>query len=224
MTSMRYAVFLSVATLGCVQRATLTAPIVLAPSPTETVAETANAVSNSTKRYVIRPHGSSVEVYAFDIATGGHTLVFRDFRGSLAVGDSAATGKLTLNVDLRTLTTRSEMAEGIIKDELLEVYAHPRARLTAALGPGEETDERVVRGNMLLHGVERGISFVGTVRREGEGYRFSTVFHMSRSAFAIKRTPEMDWMIFDDFRVEFDLLATPEVVTVEIMDADSPTP
>jgi hypothetical protein len=69
---------------------------------------------------------------------------------------------------------------------------------------------------MLLHGVQRGISFVGTLRREGEGYRFSTEFNMSRSAFAIRRTPDLDWMIFDDFRVRFELLATPETVTVEV--------
>lgn len=216
----RWAVLLSVATLGCVQRATLTTPIVLAP--TETVNAASIRASSSARRYVIRPQGSSVEVFAVDIVTGNHTLVFHVFRGSLVVEDPAATGRLTLDVDLRTLTSSSDLVAGIIKDELLEVHDHPRARLVAAFQPGREPDELTVQGNMLLHGVERGIRFIGTLRREGEGYRFSTVFDMSRSGFGIRRDPDLDWMINDDFRVQFDLLAKPEKATVEVLDGPPP--
>jgi polyisoprenoid-binding protein YceI len=214
----RLVVLLTVATLGCVQRATLTAPVVVAPAETVNP-ETMSAASSSATRYVIRPQGSSVEVFAVDIVTGNHTLVFHDFRGSLVVEDPGATGRLTLDVDLRTVTSTSELVTEIIRDELLEVYNHPRARLVAALQPGREPDERVVQGNMLLHGVERGIRFVGTLRREGEGYRFTTAFDMSRSGFGIRRDPDLDWMINDDFRVQFDLLAKPEKTTVEVLDA-----
>lgn len=222
----RWAVVLSVATLGCVQRAALT-PAVVLPPPSEALNEAsaemvAAAPSRNATRYVIRPQGSSVLVFAVDIVTGNHTLTFHDFRGSLVIEDHPATGRLTLDVDLRTVTSTTEQVTRIIRDELLEVDIHPRARLVADLRPGREPGERMVQGNMLLHGVELGISFAGTLRREGEGYRFSTVFDMSRHAFGIRRSPNMDWMINDDFRVGFDLLAKPEKVTVEILDSSSP--
>jgi polyisoprenoid-binding protein YceI len=222
----RWAVILSVATLGCVQRAALTAPVVL-PSPTETLNEASTetvvaAPSSNATQYVIRKGGSSVLVFAVDIVTGNHTLTFHDFRGSLTLDEGAATGRLMLAVDMMTVTSTNQQVTRIIRDELLESDLFPFARLVAVLRPGNDPDERKVEGNMLLHGVELGISFVGTLRREGEGYRFTTDFDMSRHAFGIRRSPRMDWMINDDFRVEFNLLAKPEKVTVEVLDSPPP--
>jgi hypothetical protein len=39
---------------------------------------------------------------------------------------------------------------------------------------------------------------------------------MSRVAHDIRRTPDLDWMISDEFLVKIDLLATPQRVTAEM--------
>ncbi|HEY8077255.1 MAG TPA: YceI family protein, partial [Labilithrix sp.] len=76
--------------------------------------------------------------------------------------------------------------------------------------PGDAADTRVVKGNVTVHGVERGIAFRAKVRREGQAWRLSAVFDMSRSAFGIKADGAWDPLIRDDFRVTFDFRGAAE--------------
>jgi polyisoprenoid-binding protein YceI len=170
------------------------------------------------RRFAIHPQGSILEVLVNDLATGAHTLTFDSFRGSLVLEERGATGKLTLDVDLRTCRTDSEMVASIIMSELLEVDKHPRAKLVLSLHAEDDSNARVAKGTVLLHGVLRGLRFNGMLRPRGEGYVLSGTFEMSRTAHGIRRTPDLDWMIADDFFVRIDLLAKPEKVTVEILD------
>jgi polyisoprenoid-binding protein YceI len=184
----------------------------LALVPTQGV----DAPPEEAQRFAIRPDGSILEVFVNDLATGPHTLTFTRFRGSLVPEEPGGTGTLTLDVDLRSVRTDSETVASIIKEELLEVDRHPHARIAATLRPGRAPDERRVEGNVLLHGVRRGLRFSGTLRHRRARWYLSGEFVMSRVAHEIRRTPDLDWMIADEFLVKLDLLATPERVTVEI--------
>src|SRR5262249_3624076 len=148
---------------------------------------------------------------------GPHTLRFSRFHGTLVPEEPGGTGKLTLDVDVRALRTHRELSTSIIKDELLEVDRFPRARLELSLRPGRDLAERVAEGGFELHGVVRGVRFVGTLRRKGERWRFIGEFEASRRAHDIRRTPDLDWMILDEFAVRIDLLASPQHVTVEMV-------
>jgi len=168
------------------------------------------------RRFAVRPDGSILEVYVKDLATGPHTLVFTRFRGSLVPEEPGGTGTLTLDVDLRSVRTDTETVASIVKEELLEVDKHPHARIQATLHPAGDAGERRVEGNVLLHGVRRGLRFTGKLRHRGERWYLAGEFEMSRVAHGIRRTPDLDWMISDEFLVKIDLLATPEKVTVEM--------
>jgi polyisoprenoid-binding protein YceI len=184
----------------------------LAPVPVQSV----DAPPEEARRFAIRPDGSLLEVFVKDLATGPHTLTFTRYRGSLVPEAPGGTGTLTLDVDLRSVRTDTDTVTSIVKWELLEVEKHPHARITATLHPAGDAGERRVEGTVLLHGVRRGLRFSGRLRHRGERWYLSGEFEMSRLAHDIHRTPDLDWMISDDFLVKLDLLATPERVTVEM--------
>jgi polyisoprenoid-binding protein YceI len=179
-------------------------------------AQAVGAPAEEARRFAIRPEGSLLEVDVNDLATGPHTLVFPRFRGSLVPEGPGGVGSLTLTVDMRGVRTDTESVTEIVRDELLQAYRYPHARITASLYPGGGPDERRVEGNVLLHGVRRGLRFTGTLRHRRERWTLSGEFEMSRTAHEIRRSPDLDWMIRDEFLVRLDLLATPERVTVEI--------
>jgi polyisoprenoid-binding protein YceI len=184
----------------------------LALVPTQAV----DAPPEEARRFAVRPEGSILEVFVNDLATGPHTLVFTRFRGSLVPEGPGGVGSLTLTVDLRSVRTDTEMVAAIVRDELLQVYEYPHARITASLRPGSGPNERRIEGNVLLHGVTRGLKLTGTLRRHGERWTLVGEFEMSRKAHGIRRNPDLDWMITDEFLVKLDLLATPEQVMVEM--------
>jgi polyisoprenoid-binding protein YceI len=176
-----------------------------------------DAPTEEARQFAIHPEGSIVEMDAVDVVMGPHTLTFTRFRGTLVPEEAGGTGKLTLDVDVRAVGTHRETSTRIIKDELLEVDQFPHALITLSLRPGRYPDERVAEGSFQLHGVVRGVRFVGTLRRRGERWRFIGAFEASRRAHDIRRTPDLDWMILDEFLVRIDLLASPEQVTVEMV-------
>jgi polyisoprenoid-binding protein YceI len=168
------------------------------------------------QRFAIRPDGSLLEILGNDLPTGPHTLTFTRFRGSLVPEEPGGTGTLTLDVDLRSLRTDTESVASIVKDELFEVDRYPHATIRATLRPGSAATERKVEGNVLLHGVRRGLRFSATLRHRRDRWYLSGDFVMSRVAHDMRRTPELDWLTADEFLVKLDLLATPERVTVEM--------
>jgi polyisoprenoid-binding protein YceI len=203
---------LLVASSACVPAVPAAAPsriAVLAPHAVGAPAEEA-------RHFAIHPEGSIVEIDAVDMVIGPHTLKFTRFRGTLVPEEAGGTGKLTLDVDLRALGTHRELSTSIIKEELLEVDRFPHARIKLDLRPGRDPDERLAEGSFELHGVARGVRFKGTLRRRGERWRFTGGFEASRRAHDIRRSPDMDWMILDEFAVRIDLLASPQQVTVEM--------
>ena len=194
-------------------------PVLPAAAPSRIAALAPHAVdapAEEARHFAIHPEGSNVEIDAVDIVMGPHTLRFTRFRGTLVPEEAGGTGKLTLDVDVRAVRTHRELSTSIIKDELLEVDRFSHARITLSLRPGRDPDERVAEGGFELHGVVRGVRFVGTLRRRGERWRFIGAFEASRRAHDIRRTPDLDWMILDEFLVRIDLLASPEQVTVEM--------
>ncbi len=179
----------------CVQRAKLSAPVVTLHR------------ENSEKgpRFPVRREGSQVEVVAGDLITGDHVLTFDRFDGLLATEPPGDSGTLDFELDLQSMKSDSKEVESVIKNDLLEVDKFPHASLAAHFGPGSG-DEREVEGNLVLHGVKKGIRFAATLRPEERGYRFAATFKIERQAFGI-HAPKFDSVIYDDLRINLDLAA-----------------
>jgi polyisoprenoid-binding protein YceI len=209
--------------VGCapeVQRAALV------PAYPEVKAEASSplASTESTKKLVFRSPHARVHVFSSDALNGDHHLLFAPVRGSYRI-DPSGRAKLHMEVGMRGI--RAE--EGWIASfasRMLAVHEHPKTVMDLNVEPIEnEPDQRDVKGNITLRGVERGIHFRATVRDEPDGVRFRAVFDMSRSAFGIRAKPEEgDSLIRDDFTVTLEFHATAEHVRVETVDEKRSAP
>jgi polyisoprenoid-binding protein YceI len=202
-TSRRLALLFAVAqALACgpsVQQAAL--------SPALAEAKVGGAEEAREARLVVAPPESRVVVAARDIARGSHPLRFERFSGSVRVTPSGG-GQLRLDIDMGSLRGDNGFAERLASS-MLEVTRFPHATLVAQLRKGDAPDVRVVQGNVVVHGIEHGITFKAKLRPDGDSWRLHAVFDMSRSAFDIKADGTWDPLIRDDFRVTFDLRGVP---------------
>jgi hypothetical protein len=192
-----------------VQRASLT------PASPEVRAEAAAIAEAHPRRLAFRSPAARVHVFASDLVNGDHHLEFEQVRGSWLVAPGGR-GHLHVDVAMQHFHAESGFITGFASD-MLETASHPHTVIDATVEPidGEPT-QRLVVGNIVLHGVERGIRFRAEVTPSGDGLRLHATFDMARSAFGIHARPEDgEGIIRDDFTVTFDFRATPEHVTVE---------
>ncbi len=176
-------------------------------SPALAEGKVADAEPAREARLVLAPE-SRVVVAAKDVARGTHPLRFDKIRGKLRVGPAGA-GHLRFELDMATLRGENGFAESLAQS-MLEVNRFPHATLVARIEPAEAPDTRLVTGNVVVHGVERGISFKAKMKQDGEAWRLHAVFELSRSAFGIKADGAWDPLIRDDFRVTFDFRGMPD--------------
>jgi polyisoprenoid-binding protein YceI len=209
--------FAAVVLAGCggVQRASITAPMVVDVAGV-TGMQTIQAPPRPTKRNVVRPEGSSIDVTSATILASFDSKITR-FRGRLDIEEQDPTqGRLFIDFDMTSFENPSRMVTLILQQEFLEVDAHPHAQLEARFRrAGGAPDERLVEGILDLHGVQKGVSFKARVTRDGTAVRLTATFDLDRQPFGIRQHDEWDWVNKNDFRVRLDLRGTPERVEVE---------
>ncbi len=82
--------------------------------------------------------------------------------GSVVREGDIVSGELIFNLD--TLSTGIDLRDDHLKNTYLQVKEHPQAKLTLSEGLTKINDEEVnFKGRLLLHGVEREVSGVGTL-------------------------------------------------------------
>jgi polyisoprenoid-binding protein YceI len=102
-------------------------------------------------------------------------------------------------------------ANRILRYQLLECDAYPRSTLDATMRPtGVTPAEQLVDGISELHGVRKKLRFTGLLREEGDAYRFTAAFVISRKTFNIRYAPAEPFLK-DDVRIIIDVLAVPAV-------------
>ncbi|MBK8254895.1 MAG: YceI family protein [Polyangiaceae bacterium] len=182
------------------------------------------------ERYIMRPNDSTLEAFGGDLLTGSHKLEMKRWRAQFLRDISSPvnrpTGKFTLDINLTPNDNVPAYARDFIFDSihyhLLEVQRFPHALFTGTIRPrGEGEEGYVFQGRAVVHGVERVIRFQINVEQKGDGYRLSTEFQLSRSAFDMRRKDSLEYVIYDDLRVVLDLVAHPENVTVETLSVPS---
>jgi len=179
--------------LGCASRVQRAEVAGLAEAPAPAV---------EARSYVVDAARSTFAVYAVDVFGAEHRMRFGRWEATVDVG---TTSHLVATVDMSTVEIDTPAATGTVKRHLLEVDQFPTATLDASLSR-THGDEHVVAGIADLHGVRRSLRFVGTLRAEGDGYRFKTEFVLSRKAFRIRYAP-VEPFLRDDVRVVLDAFA-----------------
>lgn len=171
----------------------------------------------SRRNYVMDPARSHFDVFAADILTGEHKMSFDHWEAFVTV-ESKAT--IDVRVAMASASVDVPNATAYVKQNLLEVHRFPTATLSGILSKTKgPPDEHVVEGVAIIHGVKKGLRFLGTLKQESEGYRFRTSFVISRKEFAIRYQP-LEPFLKDDVRIVVDAFA--KAVTEELKPASDP--
>jgi len=158
------------------------------------------------RRYVVDPTRSRFVLTGADIFTGEHEGTFTSWRASVTIEDRPI---LRAEVDTDSLQVDVPAAAGFLKRHYLETHLHPTATLVGTLSKTDGPQgEHVVAGTAFVHGVRRGIRFVGTLHEEGDDYRFAASFLVSRKEFDIRYSP-LEPFVREDVRITIDVHATP---------------
>lgn len=221
---------------GCVQRAVLlpvSVPKLTALASTMTRSVRRSAViaegpkddsaprQGAPQRFLLHAETSKLEVRGGDLLTGNHVMKFKRWRGAFLKDATSPpekpTGELTIDIELGSLET-DWIVDDSLRNHLLEVNKHPRAIFAGTVRPRDDNEPgHVFLGRLVVHGVERSIRFYLTVKPAAETYLLDAVFDMSRDEFGMHRKDTIDLVIYDDFRVDFGLVAHPEQVSAEIV-------
>lgn len=156
--------------------------------------------------YVVDTSRSRFEVWGEDILSGDHRIWFRSWNARVR-----KTKEPEIHAEIETCTAEIDLtrATRILRYELLECDRYPRSTLDATMRPtGARPEEYVVEGISDLHGVRKKLRFTGSLKPEGEAYRFSAAFVISRKTFGIRYGPAEPFLK-DDVRVIIDVIAVP---------------
>ena len=144
-----------------------------------------------------------------DIETGELLQTYRSnvprFRGSIG----GKPERLTIDFDLRSLVSETQVSTAIIQELYLETGQYPIAHLDVVL------EGTTAKGTLELHGVRRNIRFPITVERGPSKVRVRTAFTLKRHDFAMVNRGGPDWIAHENIAIGFDLVAAPERVIVE---------
>ncbi len=174
------------------------------------------APGTTLEKLVFRSPRARCHVFSNDALNGDHHLHFSPVRGTYRFDRVTGRARLHMEIAMRNLEAEEHWIARFA-GRMLAVDEFPKTVIDANLEPIDgQPEERDVKGNIVLRGVERGIHFRAHVRDEADGVRFRAVFDMSRSAFGIRASAEEgDSLIRDDFTVTLEFHATREHVHVE---------
>jgi polyisoprenoid-binding protein YceI len=171
----------------------------------------------SPARFTILPARSSIR---FDAKATGHTVhgVTHQLQGEVAFDPDDVTDRTTvaLRVEAATLDTDNRSRDKNMRESHLETTRYPwiefKSSSVEALAPTlreGETQEMQVRGRLLLHGVERDITFPVKAVRKGKELCVtgSTVVKMTDYAIPIPKF--LFVKVQDEVKVMFEVIASP---------------
>ena len=194
------------------QRATVVPAAAVAASAGASVGPRPLEIHPTARSYRIDPKRSRFEIFGTDIFGVEHRMTFATWQARVTFEPAP---RITARIETASVVVDFPGATGTVKSSVLEVERFPFATLDATLARTEgPAAEHVVEGVADLHGVQKTLRFFGTLTAEGDAYRFTTSFVVSRKDFAIRYAP-VEPFLRDDARVVIDALARPERVEAE---------
>jgi polyisoprenoid-binding protein YceI len=105
--------------------------------------------------------------------------------------DTLGSGKVHLQVDLRTLDTGIGLRNSHMRDKYLQTSRYPEAVYEGQLSEWQRIDDSTSRvvtsGTLKIHGVAKPFSAAATVQQIEAIYRITTNFEMNVANFNIKQ-------------------------------------
>jgi len=140
--------------------------------------------------------------------TGSHEGGFKDFEGSITLGEGGPTSAhVEVVIDTTSLWADDERLTGHLKsDDFFGVETHPTARFssTQIVDSGSGFD---MTGELELHGVTKQITFPATIEVAEGRITARAEFVLMRFDFGIEFPGKADDLIRDEVVVRLDLVA-----------------
>lgn len=140
--------------------------------------------------------------------TGSHEGGFNEFSGEFVVVDNdplQTTGMVT--IDMESTWSDNDRLTGHLKNEdFFHVEKFPTS--TFELTDVEEAEEGyILKGNLTLHGVKKGIQFPATIEMSDGTVALKAEFFIKRFDFGIEYPGRADDLIRDEVVIRLDLKA-----------------
>lgn len=149
---------------------------------------------------------SRFDVLATDITGTDHTIRFKVWRARVR---AVPVPTISAEIQMCSGATVPPRGTKILRQDFLECDKFPTSTLEATMKrTGEMPHEHAVEGISELHGIRKKLRFTGILVPEGDGYRFTASFVISRKTFAIRYGP-IEPFLKDDVRIVIDVVAMP---------------
>ncbi len=142
--------------------------------------------------------------------TGSHDGGFTSFDGGIElVQDDPEQSTVHIAIDTTSLwADNPRLTEHLKSADFFDVAAHPTAEFSSTAIVAEGDGFRVT-GNLLLHGVEKSISFPASIEVLDDSVVATAEFSIKRFDFGIAYKGKADDLIRDEVVIKLDLTASP---------------
>ena len=143
--------------------------------------------------------------------TGKHEGSFEKFSGSIKVpGGDLTKGTVSADIDTSSVVADEEkLTKHLRSPDFFNVAEMPKATFvsTAVVAGGADGATHTIKGNLNLHGVEKGISFPAKMAIEGDKITVDAEFVINRKEFGIEYPGMPDDLIKDDVLIKLSVNA-----------------
>lgn len=142
--------------------------------------------------------------------TGSHDGGFASFEGGIElVQNDPEQSRIHVAIDTTSLwADNPKLTEHLKSADFFDVASHPTAEFSSTAIVAEGEGYRVT-GNLLLHGVEKSISFPASIEVLDDSIVASAEFSIKRFDFGIAYKGKADDLIRDEVVIKLDLAASP---------------
>jgi polyisoprenoid-binding protein YceI len=142
--------------------------------------------------------------------TGSHEGGFKTVSGEFTVDENGEVNAGKVVIDMNSTWSDAEKLTGHLKSaDFFDVEAHPESNFTIT-NVVKADSGYTVSGNLMLHGVEKNITFPATAEMDGDMVKVKAEFDINRKDWGIIYAGKTDDLIRDEVVIKFDLVASPQ--------------
>lgn len=208
-----YALFLVLATMGCVEdvakdKAQAT---VVDKQPTKEVAETPKADSVTPNTLAVDITKSTISALSAKV-TATHPIDFPAFKGSVQYDGDTLTG-VSFEIDMAQLQSDNpRLTKHLLNEDFFDVGKYPtstfksssvKTSTTPELGEGTHT----VTGDLTIRGTTKTIEFPASIKVTESAFVAESGFAINRQDFGVSYTGRADDLIQDNVALTIQLVA-----------------
>ncbi len=185
-------------------------PLLLTAACANPAADQPKAVTNAAapvssapvagEKYSITPENSKIEFVGSKV-TGSHNGSFGKFSGSLDHLGQPEKSRVTITIDLDSLTADDPKLTAHLKTaDFFDVAKYPQATFqsTEIKAGGDKGATHTITGNLQLHGVTKSITFPATIAVTPDAITVDSTFSINRKDFGINYAGATDNLIRDE--------------------------